>query len=352
MATWARVEASLFIIVSFFYIVCFEREKRFEKAIIFLTPIVVVSMISISGLVLFGISVNSFHRVQQIVGNLSGLLSRYGTLRNELTQLAGQYQDGVLKYFLPEARTNLWLVAFGTLLNRTLEAFFYPLFLIFAVGLGGTWKRIRNDRRLLYLVLLAISGLILLYLHTVHTWALYYRNMAIVIFPSFIYAGYGLERIVNYLRSRFRLQESTALAALCLMILASSLPKNLQTRAIDKHVFKEIGYTLAAKEGNSQEIKVATSLYTVKWLSFYANLDYLGAPCPQPYDDFKAVVGDSYDEFVRNLRENGIKYFLWEEKNWPSNLYDFITVNRVDDFVELGRWRHPDTGMMVLFEVL
>ena len=352
MATWARVEACLFIIVSFFYIVFFESEKKVEKAIIFLTPVAVVAMICISGLVLFGISVNAFHRVNQIIGNLSGPIIQYETLRNDLTQLAGQYQDGVLKYFLPEARTNLWLVAFGTLLNRTLEAFFYPLFLIFAVGLGGTWVRIKKDRRILYISLLVTSGLILLYLHTVHTWTLYYRNMAIVIFPSFIFAGYGLERIVHYLRSRFRLRESTALAALCLMILASSLPKDLQTRAIDKHVFKEIGYTIAAKAGHSQEIKVATSLYTIKWLSFYANLDYLGAPCPQPYGDFKAVVGDSYEEFVRSLRKNGIKYFLWEEKHWPSKLYDFISVNRIDDFVELGRWSHPDTGMLILFEVV
>jgi hypothetical protein len=86
-------------------------------------------------------------------------------------------------------------------------------------------------------------------------------------------------------------------------------------------------------------------------LSFYANLNYLGAPCPNRYRDLKVIVGDNYDQFVLHLRKMDMKYFLWEEKHWQTKHYDFLSVKRVEHFIEVGHWNHPDNGMLILFEV-
>ena len=42
-------------------------------------------------------------------------------------------------FFISAARTNAWLVALGTLLNRFLETLLYLFALVYAVGLTGIW---------------------------------------------------------------------------------------------------------------------------------------------------------------------------------------------------------------------
>ena len=126
---------------------------------------------------------------------------------------------------------------------------------------------------------------------------------------------------------------------------------NLDSREADKSVFKNIGETIAQREGDDRIIDVATSMHILRWTSFYANLDYPGSPCPAPYRDFKAIVGSDYKYFVNTLRQRGIKYFVWEEKHWPKNTFDFMTTSDPRHFKPVKSWNHPDTGQMILFEI-
>ena len=352
MATWARIEAILFFIVSGFYILAVRQEKKIEKLAIFFAPVVIVTMFCISETIIFGVSVNDFHRANEILDKFSGPIVQYRKLETSLTELIIHQRDGILKFFLPEARNCVWLIALGTILNRSLEAFFYPFFLVFAIGLGGIWGRIKKDRRVLYFSLLAISGLVLLYLHTLQRWMIYYRFMAIVIFPCAIFVGFGLEKIIRFLRSRFGLRQSAALSIVSLLILVSALPKNLQPRGADKLVFRQIGELIAEREGNDQAVVVASSSQIPKWVSFYANLNYKGESCGQLYDNSWGKITNDYGQFVRHLRQRGVRYFLWEETHWPQEKFDFI--NRLDpkDFTEVGCWHHPSIGRMILFKVI
>jgi len=243
----------------------------------------------------------------------------------------------------------LWLIALGTVVRYAVAAFFYPFFFIFIIGLGGIWERIKNDRRVLYLSLLSISGLVLLYIHVMHTWVMMYRFLAIAIIPSCIFAGFGLEKILRFLQARFGLKESAALIVVCLLILVSGLPKNLKPRETDKAIFRQIGEIIAKREGNHHVITVAAAPSTVhEWVSFYANLKYPGVFCARD----SGTIGEDYSQFVKHLMENGIRYFLWEENRWPVEKIDFIHTQYRQDFKELGRWRHPDTERIILFEVI
>ncbi|MCK4820527.1 hypothetical protein KA005_32480, partial [bacterium] len=248
-----------------------------------------------------------------------------------------------------KARNLVWLIALGTVVRYAVVAYFYPFFLIFIIGLGGLWGRIKRDSHILYLALIAVSALILLYMHVLHTWMMFTRFLAVFILPSFVAVGFGLEKIIAFFRSRFNLREPVALAILCFLILACALPKNLKPREADKIVFKDIGDTIAMREGSAHKTTVASS---IAWISFYANLKYKGALCPTEYTDLERLAGDSYEKFVRNLKQDGIRYFLWEERRWPQERFDFIKRLNLKDFMELGRWSHPDTGLLILFQVI
>ncbi len=66
---------------------------------------------------------------------------------------------------------------------------------------------------------------------------------------------------------------------------------------------------------------------------------------------FEEMVFKNYGEFVPHLRQNGVRYFLWEERAWPKGGFDFLKTKNQRDLKELGTWSHPDTGKLILFSL-
>ncbi len=351
MASWARVEALAAVLASAVFLMVTLREARLKKLALFLTPFFGVSLLSFAGAWIYGWPPSGLYRSYEILEKASGPLSHYRLLRIYLADMVQGVQDPLVRHFLPESRNFVWLIALGTFANRALEAFFYPLFAVFVIGAFQGKRRFREDPRLLYFLFMIAAGAGLLYLHILHWWILDNRHMALVIFPAAVFAGLGMERIRLFLQSRYGLTNRTVFWVLFAVLMAFTLPKNLQSREKDKVVFKEIGERAAQVSGNGEEIRVAASMDTLRWFSFYANLSRKGAPCPQPYNDFHALVGNSYGSFLGNLRQNGAHFFLWEERHWPPGRFDFLKRASQADFKEIGRWKHPDTGRMILFQL-
>lgn len=290
-------------------------------------------------------------RVGEIGSKFYAPIVEYRNLRVDLAEWTGRLDPGNLKFFLEKARRLEWFIGFGVLLTYLIGAFFYPYFLIFLAGLGGLGKRIREDRRIQYLVALSFTALVMLYFHIIQTWVIADRFFAVFIFPASVFLGFGVQRIQDFLEHRFRLKTVSAGLLLCLAIITVALPKDLSPREADKIVFKQIGEFIAKREGNNSAISVATATNAIRWVSFYANLNYPGSPCPQPYMDFSELMGYNYEEFLQGLKRGKVRYFLWAERQWPQAGFDFIKCMRPGDFVEIGEWSHPDTGKMVLFSV-
>lgn len=347
LAAWARVEALLFILLSFSYLLATKQDKKGQRLMCFLAP----PMLALLSAVVHAGLWNIF-RLDEIFSKILDPFRQYAELRSTLAALASPPQGYFLESFFKRARNLVWLIALGTLFAHIVKAFFYPAFLVFLAGTADIGKSIREDRRIRYLLLLSFGALVLLYLHILQTWLIYHRFMAVFLFPSFVFVGFGIERLLVFANSRFRLKRSFALALLCFLIFSLSLPKNLKPAEQDKVVFKEIGELIAQMEGKDREIPVAASMQTIRWICFYANLHAPGAPCPQPYNKFRPVVGKGYQEFARNLRDRGIRYFLWEEKHWPKDRFNFQKQLRPEDFRRLCSWYHPDTGRLVLYRVL
>lgn len=119
-----------------------------------------------------------------------------------------------------------------------------------------------------------------------------------------------------------------------------------------KKVFRDIGYHIAALEGNSRGIRVSTSYYRHRWISFYANLNVAEPPCPDAVAPFiwSNTAGD-LSMFVRQWQSNGIGYFLWEEKSWSNEPIDWNSEFVQHHLQLVGQWYHEDTGSMKLFKI-
>jgi hypothetical protein len=350
MAGWARVETSLIILLTSGYILFMGREKRGIKLTLFIFPVLLLTTASFYAVFYYKLPSLGLNRFAEIFDKLTGPFAQYQNLRSQLKIITPHYENPALRLFFPEARNFVWLVALGSLVNRALESYFYPLILFFVLGFFGLRQRLAEDSRIIYFIVLVTGGIVLLYFHILHWWMIYNRFLAIIILPSAVFAGFGLERLIHFLQKRLKISENTASIILCAFILISTLPKNLNPREEDKQVFKEIGTKIARIEGNCQEISVASSMDTIRWFSFYANLHIKGAPCPQPFQNFDQITGNSNSDFIRNLKERAVQYFLWDEKHWPKDRYDFFQPTYRSRFKEIGTWYHKDTGKMILFK--
>lgn len=350
MAAWARIEAILFIAISLCYLIFAERSIK--KMLIFASPLILITAAGAMGAIFAGISVSRFHRGAEILSKFSAPFVQYHTLRHDLKILAESQPTELLQLFLSCARSNIWLIALGVLISHVLEAFFYPFFIIFLIGLTNLRQKVREDMRLFYFFASATLSLLMLYAHIFHKWVMDYRFLAIFIFPCSVFTGFGIEKLLSWLQAKFSLKESLAVAILTVLILTCTLPKNFNPRDSDKLVFRQIGEFMAKRDGNQQIISVSASYPIQRWVSFYANLHYRGAVCPEPSDEncWDIFAKDSAS-LIRGLKERNIRYFLWTEQR-TNKAIDIFTSPYRQQLKELGRWRHPDTGEMILFEVI
>lgn len=351
-ATWARIEAVLFMAVTLGYL-CFQNNRKAVNILFFLSPFLAIAFFSIAGLLTSGLSFNDLHRGHEIAGKFIEPIRQYQKMAQSLKDLAWSSPNPFMEFFLPEARNLIWLIALGTLLNRFLEAFFYPFVVFYVLGLSGIHKKIRSDSRLLYLAILTVSGLALLYMHTLQTWMLYYRFFGIVMIPSAIFCAFGLERLLKILPVRLSVRPTTVFFAVFLLIIGVSLPKNLKSPDPDKSVFIRIGETVfqnTPASGASSGARIATSRHTQIWISFYANIHLPGTvPCPLDLTNCWESYPDDPDQFKDRIRQNNINFVLWEEKHWPFNSFTLSDPAVFKTYKELGRWYHSDTGKMILY---
>jgi hypothetical protein len=346
-AAWARIEGILFIFIACFFIIAVHKEEKILRLIIFLSPLIILTISVLLNILPFDIPVDKFFRVREILPKFSVFMNGYIQLRSTLDNLIVKQSNHLLGFFLSEVKTCIWLVALGTLINRILEAFFYPYFIFVLIGLGGIFKRFKNDSRIIFLSLTVSFATLTLYVHTLENWTLHNRFIAIVIFPSFIFFGFGIEKLIGFLQAKLKFKKSSAMAWVCFLIMVAGLPKNLQIREGDKKVFTQIGNYLSKREGNGDVIKiVGVSSPVLRWVSFYANKDYHGAYCPRIFLSLEK----NWKQLYRSLDEKEINYLLIEENNWPKGDFDLGNNYFIKHFDQLGPWYHRDTGRIFLFK--
>jgi hypothetical protein len=200
-------------------------------------------------------------------------------------------------------------------------------------------------------MLLVISSLLVLYLYVFEYFILQGRYVTLFILPSFVFAGFGFYVAIEWLKNRFKLKEHLVIIVLAFIMVLCTLPKNIQENRADKLVYKEIGEFIIKQEGGNQRaINVSASVATQRWISFYANINYEGAICHEASSRSSWDLFAKEDSLISQLKRRNMKYFLWTEKTLSKKNVD---INKHSKHLkELGRWRHSNTGEMILFEVL
>ncbi|MBW2194034.1 MAG: glycosyltransferase family 39 protein, partial [Deltaproteobacteria bacterium] len=348
MGTSARIEVALFIIISAFYILVVTREEKLAKLIYFLVPLLFLVPFFFLGREILGISLNNVYRLEEIPVEIAGIIPSHVELRAGLEVLIDQLQKSTLGRFLEHVYHLTWIIPLGVLLRATIEdAFFYPFFVLFVIGVLDVRTRIKNDRRILYLVFLSFGAVMLVYFHTFRNWILSSRFLHLFVISSFVFVGFGLEKTEAFLRSRFNLRAQNALAILCFLILALGLPKNLRPERQDKQIYKQIGLFISQIEGEAKQIPVVATSHQTRF-SFYANLNFRGVPDQPPL----VMRAKSYAKLVRELKKGNIMYFLWEEQEWPTDGFPFIKEVKDEDLVQIKSWTDADRGRLILFKVV
>jgi 4-amino-4-deoxy-L-arabinose transferase-like glycosyltransferase len=353
MASWARIEASFIILFSLLFLTVQRHDHKLKNLFCFLLPVVGLAL-----LVLLIVLIGRDHADSKAlelgnpIAKLSSPLAAYRAVSERLAAAALQNRGDSFGLFLSEARRNMWLVAVGALLNRCMEAFFAPFLLLCGLGLGAARKKLRSDERLRYFIYISLILLVVLYTHVMRSWYVEYRHICLIIISCSVFIGIGIDTLVQFFLNRSHPKRDLVVAILALFIVTLPLPKNLKPRDADKLVFKEIGEFLADREGTHDLIPMATSCSSYRVISFYAHLNYPGAPCP----DNKEIAcweyfTDNFDHFMRHVAENHTKYLLWSEKLWPAASGDVFGAPYADHLKELKRWHHPDTGEMILYEI-
>jgi 4-amino-4-deoxy-L-arabinose transferase-like glycosyltransferase len=353
MAAWARVEASLVIVFSLIYLVATRQENKTKKILSFMLPVI--------GLILFTLvfGLLSKNPLSIDVGIKTTLLDKlasplvpYYNIQNSLSEVALHNSNGTFGFFLGEVKKNVWLVALGSVLNRCLEAFFYPFFLVCVVGIGSSLRILNSDQRVRYFIYLSFSILIALYCHMFRSWYIDYRHVGILILSCVVFIGFGIDYLITFLKSCTHIKTAGIYVLMAIIISLLPLYKNMIARDPDKRIYKDIGEFISTLEPNNGVIPIATSCSIFRVVSFYANMHHTGAPCPEGTDrNCWEFFTNNYDEFLQHLKREKIKYFLWAKRLWPADRMDLFIAPYNSHFRELRRWSHPDTGEMILFEV-
>ena len=355
LATWNRIEAVLYLVVTALYLLFKKTEGKGRKLLFYLAPVILGVVAFIAVQYLSSREIN-WYRFGEIPERLTASLTAYRELRMSLLSMIHDPPGGFRFQFFENVRTLLWLLGLGVIVENAAEAFFYPFFALFLVGLFDLRRRLRAEGLVLYFILLCLSGFVLLYVNVFTNWSMENRYLVLLILPSFIFLGFGVERVLSFLQQQWGMKEFSAVFLAALLVPLLAVPKQLRFHEKDKAVFKEIGTLIANEEGTAETIEILSVGMTMRWVFLYGNLDVPALFCPD--EDLLSgvslgnLVGNSYADFMKTVNARRVRYVVWEERHWPTREFDLLKAYDPRDFRIVGEWDHRDTGRLVLFKRL
>ncbi len=348
LAAWTRFEGLVFILASGVYLLIGKTDQRIRRLLLFSLPILLMIVTLAAAALLVDRPPEDIFRTQKIQKELAHFLSNYDAVRDQLKGMAKE-DPTFFGEFLRGVRSVTWMVPLGLIFTTALEGFFYPYAFLFFIGWIGLSRRWPQNGCIGYFICLLIFSTLVLYIHLLQTWLIYNRFLAIIIYPGFLFVGYGIDHLLGFLKTRVRLKPLTATVSVVSFVLAFGLAKNLQPNHEDKLVYRQIGEMIARQKSPDQVATIAGAHSTVyEWVFFYAHRDFPGPLCAR---DLLKGPPKRYQALIETMRANGQRYLLYEENQWPKRSFDLMTSPFMHDFSILGRWHHKDTGQLLLLEL-
>lgn len=292
-------------------------------------------------------------RLHETINNISTGVPQYSELRQIINNIRNPEQGNLLFFFLAETRKFIWLIAVGTIANRLFEAMSYPFTLI---ALFGSKHFLRHEKSRwipIFFTLMIVGALLLLYTRALQTWIIEYRYLMLAILPGSLFLCAGISSLASRIEKFFQLSHLTVMVLLALILVISTLPKNLQTRGESEIPLKEIGEYLDSHHASVGHINLTTSSKISRVVDFYANRTrHKSQITTESERVYSSVIGTtgSIDELIVNLRNKAIDYLLWEENNRPKDWPN--TLDKNGGLEEMGRWQHHQAGTIILYRVV
>ncbi len=147
------------------------------------------------------------------------------------------------------------------------------------------------------------------------------RYLVIIMLPGYIFICTGIKEFIRHLKAK-GFNEKKAIGAIFLFIVLSVVvfPHKLVHKRTDQLVYEDIGNYIARLENNNP-VKIVAPDGRV---SLFANLCSDGIECEGNLShDYNFLMKINYQDLVSSLKENGAKYYLWEEGRWSGADYNF-----------------------------
>ncbi len=349
LSSLARIEGLVLFSGSLLYLL-FRKERDYKHIISFSLPIVAIILLtSISFFITKGgrslWDIYFSPRLQTISPQKFFENPFSNPLTKKLTELNDLHIEFIPPDFLKWVQKTLWILAFGVLLMRTVPAFYFPFFLLFLAGIKHVKREAQREPLIRYLLVLSALSLVFLYIFTLKIWIMPKRYIVIFLIPSFVFIGFGVENLIDFLGKR-GLKKKTIGLLLSIIVLAVTLPENLKENRKDKLPYREIGEYMAAEE-QVENVAIASSSV---WISFYAHRHADNLVCPAPVVDYGELIKKQYPDLIAFLKSNRIDFFLWEEDRWKGSPYDFLEFVNSRDMIKIGQWG-ANQDRLVLFRV-
>lgn len=339
LATWTRLEGVMYLSLATVYLLVACKNSRLKSTFIFLSPVLLMIGLGLLIVMLADIPMNQFLRFERLKSEFLQPFKNYQSL-DAAVGLLIENSSGHIHEFLRRTQEGIWLVPIGALIICILEKFFYPYVLIWLWGFGNCAWLLRKRPANFFLASTFVA-LIVLYLHLINTWMIFDRFLSILILPGILFVANGCKNIISYMQSKFKIQKSTAFILLAAFIIVFGLGKNLRPRYEEKGIFTQIGATIRQHKVPGQVARIAApSNGDYERVFFYANLDWPGAPCDKAYI---GKIHQDYSEFVATLKEEGIRYVLYSDDDWPKKQIDLLNLNYEEDFKIIGKWLYEDS---------
>lgn len=349
LAMWTRIEGVVFFVASGAYLLCHVSQHKLKRLLSFFAPIILILVVvGCTTLVVNDMDRFFLKRMGKIGTELTQFSQRYDQVRHQLDVTAMQ-SNGMFQEFLREVHKVVWAVPLAMLFNAILDGFFYPNALLLFLGLSGLKAQRSRHAMQPYFIWIVIISLIVLYIHILQIWMIFNRFMAIVIYPSFIFLGYGIEKCLTFFEDKYRIKYKTVIIWMVLILVGFGLGKSLHPIHADKAVYPQIGKIIAANKAPDKVALIMGKQATIlNWIFFYAHRDY---PEPLCAKNFISSIPPTYAQMLQTIEKEKISFVLYEEKSWKEFEFNLMSQPYQKDFDVLGQWHHKDTGDIILMSL-
>lgn len=282
LGAWCRVECLTYLLTSllFFLILNKKNTKLLLMSLLFLCFFILICLVI---LLSFHIPVVEILPYEKIISRIKYLIYNYESLRQVLERFEDWDTGFGFHYFFSNTKNILWWIALGALLISTAKALYPPFFLILIIGLVIAKRNLKQNIKIYFILSNLILAFIILYLQVLYNWAISTRYIALLLFPGFIFLGYGLQSIVTFINNKFIAVSKYSMIFFCITIFLITFPKNfIREKNLDNYIYREIGYQIAKKEKHNKIIRIGGSFKRINLIYFYANLDFRGPVCFAP----------------------------------------------------------------------